>query len=209
MSNILGHPAEESAVDRLFEVAESQAGYFTAKQAASVGVSRQLLSHHAKTRGSVIRERRGLYRLRNFPVSKHEQLVAEWLHTGLPIDAVVSHESAAELHELTDLMPGKVHMTASLRHTGRRTPSGVQLHFTTDGVPGEQRTQRLGIPVTTVERTVVDLLASHGVTEQTELAVAQALERGLTSPGGLRTTARGRSKAALVRVEQAMKRFQA
>lgn len=208
MSNNIGHPAERSAIDRLFDIAEGQAGYFTAKQAAAAGVSRQLLSHHAKDRGSAIRERRGLYRLRNFPASRHELLVAEWLHTGLPVDAVVSHESAAELHDLTDLMPDKIHMTASLRHTGRRTPSGVQLHFTTDGVPTKERTERNGIPTTTVERTVVDLLASHGITEQTELAVSQALERGLTTAESLRKAARDRSKAALGRVEQAMKSFQ-
>jgi len=208
MSSVIRHSAEKSALERLFEVAESQAGYFTAKQAASAGVSRQLLSHHARDRGSVIRERRGLYRLRNFPSSRHEQLVAAWLQTGLPIDAVVSHESAAELHDLTDLMPAKVHMTASLRHTGRRTPSGLKLHFTTDGVPADERTERIGIPVTTVERTVVDLLASHGVTEQTELAVAQALERGLTSEERLQKMALKRSKAALSRVDQAIGRSQ-
>ncbi len=208
MSSAIRHSAEKPALERLYEVAESQAGYFTAKQAASARVSRQLLSHHARDRGSVVRERRGLYRLRNFPSSKHEQLVAAWLHTGLPIDAVVSHESAAELHDLTDLMPAKVHMTASLRHTGRRTPSGLKLHFTTDGVPADERTERIGIPVTTVERTVVDLLASHGVTEQTELAAAQALERGLTSKERLQEMARKRSKAALSRIDQAIGRSQ-
>lgn len=195
-------------MERLFEIAESQAGYFTARQAAAAGVSRQLLSHHARDGGSVIRARRGLYRLRDFPVSQREQLVAEWLNTGRPIDAVLSHESAAELYDLTDLIPGKVHMTASRRHTGRRTPSGVKLHFATDGVPAEERTERNGIPLTTVERTVVDLLISHGVTEQTELAVAQALERGLTTANRLRETARGRSKAALSRVDQAIGRHE-
>lgn len=207
MSNDVGHSAEKSALDRLFDIAENQAGYFTAKQAVSAGVSRQLLSHHARDGGSVIRARRGLYRLRNFPASQREQLVAEWLDTGRPIDAVLSHESAAELHDLTDLIPSKVHMTASRRHTGRRTPSSVKLHFATDGVPAHERTERNGLPVTTVERTVVDLLISHGVTEQTELAVAQALGRGVKAKR-LREAARGRSKAALSRVDQALERQQ-
>lgn len=204
MSKITRQKAEKSASERLFEIAESQAGYFTAKQAASAGVSRQLLSHHANNGGSLIRTRRGLYRMRQFPSSKMELLVAEWLHTGLPINAVVSHESAAELLDLTDLIPGKVHMTAPLRYTGRRTPSSVQLHFTTDGVPAGERTERNGIPVTAVERTIIDLLTSHGVTEQSELAVAQALDRELITVESLRRAAAGRSKAALGRVDQAL-----
>jgi predicted transcriptional regulator of viral defense system len=188
----------------LFDIAESQAGYFSAKQATAAGVSRQLLSHHAREGGSVIRARRGLYRLRNFPTSQREHLVAEWLNTGRPIDAVLSHETAAELHDLTDLIPNKVHMTASRRHTGRRVPRNVKLHFVTDGVPADERTERNGIPLTTVERTIVDLLVSHGITEQTDLAIAQALDRGLTTPGFLRETARSRSGTALSRVDRAI-----
>lgn len=206
MSSNAGYSAEKSAVDRLFDVAEGQAGYFTAQQAVKAGVSRQLLSHHARDGGPVIRARRGLYRLRNFPASRREHLVAEWLKTGRPIEAVISHESAAELDDLTDLIPGKLHLTVSRRHTGRRVPPGVKLHFDTDGVPAEERTERDGLPVTTVERTVVDLLVSYGVTEQTELAVARALERGLTTPGRLRRTADRRSKAALGRLQRVMGR---
>ena len=152
----------------------------------------------------MIRARRGLYRLRNFPTTQREHLVAEWLNTGQPIDAVLSHETASELHDLTDLIPSMVHMTASRRNTGRRVPPGVKLHFVTDGVPAEERTERNGLPLTTVERTIVDLAVSHGVTEQTELAVAQALDRGLTTPGHLRQAARCRSRAALSRVDQAI-----
>lgn len=204
MSSDVGHSAEKPALARLFEIAEGQAGYFSAKQAAAAGVGRQLLSHHAREGGSVVRTRRGLYRLRDFPASQHEHLVAEWLDTGSAIDAVLSHDTAAELHDLTDLIPAKVHMTVSRRHTGRRTPSGVKLHFATNGVPAEERTEREGLPVTTAERTVVDLLTSHGVTEQTELAVAQALDRGLTTPRRLRDAASARSKAGLARVDRAM-----
>jgi predicted transcriptional regulator of viral defense system len=142
--------------------------------------------------------------LRNFPNSKREHLVAEWLDTGQPIDAVLSHETAAELHDLTDLIPSMVHMTASRRNTGRRAPRGVKLHFVTDGVPADERTERNGIPLTTVERTIVDLVVSHGTTEQTELAVAQALDRGLTTPGHLRQAARGRSRAASSRIDRAI-----
>jgi hypothetical protein len=71
-------------------------------------------------------------------------------------------------------------------------------------VPADERTERNGIPLTAAERTIIDLLVSHGITEQTELAVAQALDRGLTTPARLRQTARGRSKAAFSRIDQAI-----
>jgi predicted transcriptional regulator of viral defense system len=207
MSNDVEHFAEKTALDRLYEIADGQAGYFTTRQAVSAGIGRSLLSHHAREGGPLIRVRRGLYRLRRFPASPREDIVAEWLASGQPIDAVVSHESAAELHDLTDIIPDKLHMTASLRHTGRRAPRGVKLHFTTDGVPHSERTERDGVPTTTADRTIIDLFAVRGLNEQTELAIAQALDRGFTTSKRLREIGAARSKAALSRVNRALKRL--
>ena len=62
------------------------------------------LSYHARPGGRDERVRSGLYRLRNFPSSPHEEVVASWL----PLrddGAVVSHESALELYGLSDIIP--------------------------------------------------------------------------------------------------------
>ncbi len=49
--------------------------------------------------------RRGLYRLRHFPSSPHEHIVATWLSLH-QTPAGVSHESALELYNLSDVIPG-------------------------------------------------------------------------------------------------------
>lgn len=197
--------ADKRGIDRFYRLAEDQAGYFTAAQAVAAGLSRRLLSYHSTGGGSLIRVDRGLYRLRNYPRSPREDLVATWLAVGRPIDAVVSHDTALELYDLSDAIPAAVHLTAGREHRGHRSRRpGVSLHFVTGGVPASDRTTREGLPLTSVERTLLDSLAVHGTTEQTELAVAQALDRGLTSIGRLTARAADGSKAGQERLRNAL-----
>lgn len=201
----MSHIADKNILDRLYGLSEGQAGYFTAAQAVEAGVSRRLLSHHAAGGGPLIRIDRGLYRLRNFPRSPHEELVATWLSVGRPVDAVVSHDSALDLYGLSDIVPESVHLSASRAHRGHRSRRpGVRFHFVTGGVRSADRSERVGLPVTSVERTLIDALAVHGVTEQTELALSQALDRGLTSLRRLRKRAAQGSKAGQKRLDTAL-----
>ncbi|HEY2142263.1 MAG TPA: hypothetical protein VGG98_09415 [Solirubrobacteraceae bacterium] len=59
--------------------------------------------------------RRGLSRLRGYPGSSHEQVRASWFAVGTG-RAVVSHESALELHELSDVLPNTVLLLVDHRH---------------------------------------------------------------------------------------------
>lgn len=206
MSKDVKRLSDKPALDRLFELAEDQAGYFTAKQASQAGISRALLSHHAREGGPVMRVQRGLYRLRNFPASAREDVVAQWLKVGQPVDGVISHESAAELHDLTDTIPRALHMTVPRRYRGWQAPPGVRFHLTTSDVPAKEREQLNGVPATSVERTIVDLLAANGLTEQAQLAIAQAHQRGITTRRRLEAAAAARSKAVKARLADAMER---
>ncbi len=142
--------------DGLYSIAESQAGYFTAGQALGAGMDRSTLLHHARPGGRYERVRRGLYRLRHFPSSPHEHVVAAWL--ALPEPAVVSHESALELYELSDVIPNAVHITLPRPKRGQRARPGVRFHTLTDP-PGPNDMRRIaGVPVTSPERTIVDSL---------------------------------------------------
>ena len=170
----------DTAHDHLYQVAEGQAGYFTAGQAESAGTSRSALRYHARPGGRFERVRRGIYRLRHFPSSPHEHVVAAWLPlraTG----AVVSHESALELYGLADVIPAAVHVSIPRAKRGVRPRSGVRVH--TLEVPLERDEIRTvdGIAVTSPERTLVDALEVGSSPEQIERAVRQALERGLTT----------------------------
>ena len=190
--------------DGLYRTAESQAGYFTAQQAIDAGMDRSTLSRHARPGGRYVRVRQGLYRLRHFPSSSHEHVVATWLGVGDP-DAAISHESALELYDLSDVIPTAVHVSVPRSKRGRRPRAGVRFH-TLERPPSSQEVRQLhGIPVTSPERTIVDALAAGSQPEQIELAIAQALERGLTTPRRLRAAAEHRSARVRNLVEHALR----
>lgn len=169
----------------LYALAESQAGYFTAGQALGAGMDRSTLRHHARSGGRYERVRRGLYRLRHFPSSPHEHVVAAWLPLR-DTPAAVSHDSALELYELADVIPDAVHITVPRTKRGQRPRPGVRFH-TLERPPRPPEIRSVhGLPVTSPERTIADSLEAGTQPEQIELAVHQALERGLTTPRRLR-----------------------
>ena len=175
-----GDIRDESIADRLYALAEAQGGYLNAQQAVEAGVSRSTLSYHAREGGRLVRVGYAVYRLRRFPSSPHEHVIPAWLALSRA-DAVVSHVSALELMDLTDLIADEVHVTLPRSKRGSTVPEGVRAHFSARMVTGRDRRQVLGVPVTAVERTIADVVRSSGWTEQVDLAVRQALQRGMTT----------------------------
>jgi predicted transcriptional regulator of viral defense system len=188
---------------RLYRIAESQAGYFTAQQAVEAGMTRSTLSHHARRGGRYERVAWGVYRLRQFPTSPHEHVVAAWLSLRDP-RAVVSHQSALELHELSDVVADEVHLTVGRTGRWRGGRRGIRLHFPTKPIPASDRITVMGLPVTSVERTIADHAQEGGQPEQVELAVAEALARGLTTRRRLRTATEDRSARVRAALERAL-----
>lgn len=178
----------DAARDALYRQAEAQAGYFTAQQAVNAGIDRSTLRHHARPGGRYERVRRGLYRLRHFPSSPHEHIMAAWLPLR-DAEAVVSHESALELHELSDVIPDAVHLSLPRSERGQRRRKGVRLHTLSRPPEKTEIREIAGLPVTSPERTIVDALEAGAQPEQIELAIRQALARGLTTPRRLRVAA--------------------
>jgi predicted transcriptional regulator of viral defense system len=182
----------------IFEVASAQGGYFTAAQARSCGFGWDLLTHHARS-GRFIRVRRGLYRLRDYPSWPREEVMAAWLAAG-PDGTVVSHESALDLLGLSDVIPNAIHLTVprSRRHLPKLP--GVTFHTTSRTLRPEDITVRDGLRLTAATRTIVDAAEAGTAPEQIEMAVIQAIERGLaTAPQLLRDAdTRGHRVARLV-----------
>lgn len=107
--------------------------------------------------------------------------------------AVVSHETALELHDLSDVIADEVHLSLSRAERGQRPRARVRLH-TLNHPPGKAEVHNVaGLPVTNPERTIVDVLETGGQPEQVEMAISQALGRGLTTPRRLIAAASGRS----------------
>jgi predicted transcriptional regulator of viral defense system len=183
----------------LNRVSYGQDGYFTSQQARDAGFSPQLLAHHVRS-GRYEHVRRGLYRLRDYPGSSHEEVRAAWLAVGAG-RAVVSHESALELHGLSDVLPNTVHLLVDRDDRGIRRPPGVTLHTTTKALGPSEVVSREGIRVTDPMRSILDAAAAGTAPEQIEMAVRQALNEGLATPRSLLAHAdeRGGRVAELVR----------
>ena len=86
------------------------------------------------------------------------------------------------VYELTDAMPSVIHVSVPRPFRGQRR--GIVVH--TAPLGDGERTERAGVPVTTVERTITDVLARSGE-ELARSAAEQALERGLVTRRRLRT----------------------
>jgi predicted transcriptional regulator of viral defense system len=170
------HPGPIPDFAKLYETAQTQAGYFTTIQAGACGYSRPLLHHHVQA-NRFERAAHGIYRLVQFPTSDHEDLVVTWLWSVRA--GTFSHETALVLHQLSDALPSVKHLTlpASWKRRRLHVPPGTFLHFS--DLPPAARGWRGPIPVTTPLRTVTDLVQDHADVDLVRQAIEQGLERGM------------------------------
>lgn len=175
----MGYRNQKSALRSLTEVAASQGGYFTARQAEDVGYDAPHLTYHLSA-GNFERAGRGLYRIPTLPLSEHDDLIRLWLWSRGRDDqprAVVSHQTALALHDLAEFIPTTIHLTVPPGFR-KRPPEGCVLH---NGRIAPVETQSFdALPVTTPLRTLRDLADTGSLpTEQFENAVGAAVQRGL------------------------------
>lgn len=164
--------------DNLYEIAEQQAGYFTAAQARQAGFSQRLLTYYV-AQHRFRRIRSGVYRLVQFPASPHEDLFVAWLAAGS--NAVISHESALALYGLSDVLPREIHVI--IPRTASRRRRGIRLH--TNQLVGGDVTTYAGLTVTTVPRTIAHVAASGLGDDLIIQAIHEATARGLVSKADL------------------------
>ena len=168
------------AAKTLALVANQQGGYFTAKQAAGAGYSYQALQHHVAV-GNFERVEHGLYRLPTVPHAEHDDLIRLTLWSRNQQDepqAVVSHETALGIHELTDLLPDRIHLTVPKRFR-KAVPEVCAVHKAE--LADDEIEERFGFRVTTPLRTFADALESGVSSEQLVLGLNAALDRGIIS----------------------------
>ena len=113
------------------------------------------------------------------PVAEDDDLIRLSLWSRNRADApraVVSHELAVVLHELTELLPDRVRPTVPAGFR-KELPWGCILHKAAL-TPAESEV-RIEFRVTTPLRTLLDVGAGTTSGEQVEKAVAEALRRGL------------------------------
>jgi predicted transcriptional regulator of viral defense system len=189
-------------LQRLFEVAATQAGYFSARQARELGYSARALVHHVDA-GHLERVSRGFYRLLGVPPVPHEDVIATWLKFA-PRGAVVSHDTALTLYEVGASRSHEIHLTLPRRHRPRspQSATGIRLHTTVVPLRRDEVTSRFGVQVTSPARTITDV-ADIGADPSVVIdATARALASGLVSPAELRSAVHSRS----ARVRQLLER---
>lgn len=195
------------------DLAADQWGMVTTAQAGDAGVDRTTLTRLVDA-GLLESPARGVYLI---PAASptHVEERAAWLRLQpqrpawqrQPLDpdsGVMSHRSAAKIHDLGDLIPGSVEITVPRRRTTR--DPHVRLRRGT--LTPDDVTVVDGLPVTTVERTILDLLADHTDGGHVGDVVADALRRNdididqLGEKAGVHATKygiRGRDGHALLR----------
>lgn len=145
-------------------VTEPQWGMVTSAQALARGVSHMNLTRLTDS-GDLVRLAHGIYRDAGAPSTEHEELRAAWLATDPtrlayerltdhPPSAVVSGESACKLHGIGDLRAMRSEFTTPTRRQTQRP----DVRYRTRVMPERDVTLQDGLPVTTVERTIADLV---------------------------------------------------
>lgn len=155
------------ALRLLAELSAPQWGMVTTAQAATLGVKRLDLSRLFEA-GHLERLAYGVYRDAGAPSAEFEGLRAAWLAADpsrnaeqrlrdLPGGAVVMGESAASLHGVGDLPADRHELSSPVRRQSQRPEVSYRRRRLE---PGDV-TIAHGLPVTTIERTVTDLIEAR------------------------------------------------
>lgn len=182
---------------RLYRVAGQQSGLFTAAQALEAGYSYAAQKYHVD-HGNWARIDRGIFRLREWPPERHEDLIRWVLWSGGR--GAISHDSALSLYDLGDVDP--IRTDLSVPPNFRKSAPGVRLHR---GVlPDDDITGFEGVRITTPIRTILDIAAGHLSLDELTLAINDALSRGMTTRRALFHRVDEFGAHAALRVERAL-----
>jgi len=172
------------ALGVLAGLSSAQWGLLTSSQAAARGVSRLDLSRLAEA-GLLERIAHGVYRDAGAPGDEFEGVRCAWLAIvpkvdasarlqALAGDAVVSGATAAWLHDVGDLRADRYEFTASVRRQTQR--GGVRISVRP--MPAADVTVRHGLPVTTMERTIADLIVDRVDLSLVAQVLGDAMRKG-------------------------------
>lgn len=169
---------EKTKKQKLFETASLQQGYFTAKQAIRAGFSYRMHTHYRQN-GEWLEIDRGIFRLAQFPNSPDEDFVRWSLwsrdRNGRP-QAVISHESALSIHDLSDVMPSKIYFTVPPGFR-KKAPKGCVIYR--GRISDDEKEQREGFFVTNPLRTIIDSAGSNFSIDYLEQAIQEACDKGM------------------------------
>ena len=175
-----------SRLEELLPLAEQNDGLVTASQARALGIADSVLARLTQ-RGTLERVARGVYRIPYFPadrLSQYREAVLWARASHGPEQVALSHETALGVYGISDVNPSRVHLTvpknARLR---RRKPKWVMIHRC--DLPRSDVTTHEGLPVTTVAKSVLDVMDATGRLGVARQAIKDARKEGYISAAEL------------------------
>lgn len=168
--------------NELATLADGHDGLFTSEQARGAGFADSVLVRLAQ-RGRLERMARGVYRIPYVPLNRFSQYreAVLWAkaHRG-PVNIALSHETALAVYGISDANPASIHLTVPAAARLRRMcPPVLDIHHA--DLTGAETMIVEGVPVTTVARTVQDLLESGGRIDLVRQAITGARKEGFIS----------------------------
>ncbi len=133
--------------DLLWPVAADQHGYVTARQVLDLGIARGALNQLVR-RGTLDKAAFGVYRFPNYPFSRADPYMLAVLWARTP-EAALSHETALDLFEVSDVNPDVIHVTVGrARRLRREGVNPYSIHF--EDLAPPQVTWWEEVPITTL-----------------------------------------------------------
>lgn len=164
-------PVPGAIYSMLAEFANEQHGFITPDDARGLGIDPANLVRMAE-RGQLERRGNSVYR---FPLSPPGRLDPYMEATLWPraVDGVLSHETALDLFELSDVHPTKIHVTVPRGHRIRRgAPAQYRIHH--EDLQPAQLTRYEGIPIVTPAHAIRQAHRAH----LSPSLIAQAIDQG-------------------------------
>lgn len=168
-----------SRFEQLATLAEENDGLISSSQARIAGIADSVLVRMVQ-RGRLERVARGVYRMPHFPTDRFSQYreAVLWAQASRgPGSVALSHETALVVYGISDANPASVHLTVPKTARFRREkPKGIALHSAELGEGDIQTIEAL--PVTTIPKTISDLLEAGARADLVRQAISDAKREG-------------------------------
>lgn len=170
----------------LWDIAVDQYGFVTAADARRLGVPVVELAKFA-ARGKLKQVAYGVYRFPEWPAGPLDHLMEAVLWTR-DSEAVLSHKTALDVYDLSNVNPGQIHVTIPPRAKPlrrRHAPASYTVHF--EKLTSAERGYWEQIPTVTPATAIDQCIADGTRSDLVRQAINDARERGLVDQ---RTAAR-------------------
>ena len=173
--------SERMPTDRFAELAElaaDQHGFFTLADARAVGYADNTVAQMAR-RGRLERVSQGVYRIPFLPPGPFAGYMEATLWPA-GVRGVLSHATALDLWDVSDVNPAKIHVTVPREHRPQRqVPKAYVIHR--EDLDEAEVTAIEGVPLVSLERAIRECAADHLGLDLIKQAVRRGREKGLLS----------------------------